>query len=116
MNLSCFSPRRSGFIATCSMARAMKEQKPDIKICFVGPHVQIKPAESLLASPDIDFVVRGEFDHAGGRVRAGQTAFRNRERQLRERRQNRPQPVAAAAADRRAGRAALCHRRLPEEI
>ena len=35
-----------------------------MKIAFVGPHVQIKPAESLLASPDIDFVVRGEFDHA----------------------------------------------------
>ena len=42
----------------------MKEAKPDLKIAFVGPHVQIKPAESLLASPDLDFVVRGEFDHA----------------------------------------------------
>ena len=39
-------------------------KKPGIKIAFVGPQVQIKPAESLLASPDIDFVVRGEFDHA----------------------------------------------------
>ena len=53
-----------GFHSDLRMARAMKEQKPDLKIAFVGPHVQIKPAESLLASPDIDFVVRGEFDHA----------------------------------------------------
>jgi hopanoid biosynthesis associated radical SAM protein HpnJ len=53
-----------GFNSDLRMARAMKAKKPDLKICFVGPHVQIKPAESLLASPDIDFVVRGEFDHA----------------------------------------------------
>jgi hopanoid biosynthesis associated radical SAM protein HpnJ len=53
-----------GFQSDLKMARAMKEAKPGLKISFVGPHVQIKPAESLLASPDIDFVVRGEFDHA----------------------------------------------------
>ena len=53
-----------GFHSDLRMAKAMKEKKPGIKICFVGPQVQIKPAESLLASPDIDFVVRGEFDHA----------------------------------------------------
>ena len=53
-----------GFLSDLRMARSMKEKKPGIKIAFVGPQVQIKPAESLLASPDIDFVVRGEFDHA----------------------------------------------------
>ena len=53
-----------GFYSDLKMARSMKEQKPDLKIAFVGPHVQIKPAESLLSSPDLDFVVRGEFDHA----------------------------------------------------
>src|SRR5580704_8332012 len=53
-----------GFLADLRMARGMKEKKPDLKIAFVGPHVQIKPAESLLSSPDLDFVVRGEFDHA----------------------------------------------------
>ena len=53
-----------GFQSDLRMARAMKDKKPGIKIAFVGPHVQIKPAESLLASPDLDFVVRGEFDHA----------------------------------------------------
>src|SRR5277367_3428151 len=51
-----------GFFSDLRMARAIKEKKPGIKIAFVGPQVQIKPAESLLASPDIDFVVRGEFD------------------------------------------------------
>jgi hopanoid biosynthesis associated radical SAM protein HpnJ len=53
-----------GFQSDLLMARAIKAKKPDLKLCFVGPHVQIKPAESLLASADIDFVVRGEFDHA----------------------------------------------------
>ena len=43
-----------GFHSDLRMARAMKEQKPDIKIAFVGPHVQIKPAESLLSSSDLD--------------------------------------------------------------
>ena len=41
----------------------MKEAKPELKIAFVGPDVQIRPAECLLASADIDFVVRGEFDY-----------------------------------------------------
>src|SRR5215472_13456522 len=53
-----------GFQSDLKLARAVKEGKPGIKIAFVGPHVQIKPAESLLASSDIDFVVRGEFDYA----------------------------------------------------
>src|SRR5579872_3804073 len=53
-----------GFHSDLRMARAIKDKKPDIKIAFVGPHVQIKPAESLLASSDLDFVVRGEFDYA----------------------------------------------------
>jgi hopanoid biosynthesis associated radical SAM protein HpnJ len=53
-----------GFQSDLRMARAMKEKKPDLKIAFVGPQVQIKPVESLLASRNIDFVVRGEFDHA----------------------------------------------------
>src|SRR5579863_2247138 len=53
-----------GFQSDLKLARAIKEAKPGIRIAFVGPHVQIKPAESLLASSDIDFVVRGEFDYA----------------------------------------------------
>src|SRR5260370_1036998 len=29
-----------------------------------GPHGHIKPDETLMASEDIDFVTRGEFDHS----------------------------------------------------
>src|SRR5208282_2734968 len=52
-----------GFDSDVSIARRMKEAKPDLKIAFVGPDVQTRPAECLRASEDIDFVVRGEFDH-----------------------------------------------------
>ena len=52
-----------GFHSDLKLIRKMKEAKPGLKVAFVGPHVQIKPDASLLASPDIDFVVRGEFDH-----------------------------------------------------
>jgi len=53
-----------GFESDLRLIRRMKEVKPDLKVAFVGPPVQIKPEESLMASPDIDFIVRGEFDHA----------------------------------------------------
>jgi hopanoid biosynthesis associated radical SAM protein HpnJ len=53
-----------GFDSDLRLIRRMKEIKPDLKVAFVGPPVQIKPEESLMASPDIDFIVRGEFDHA----------------------------------------------------
>ena len=53
-----------GFASDVKLARAMKAAKPSLKIAFVGPHVQVLPAQSLLASSDVDFVVRGEFDHA----------------------------------------------------
>src|SRR5579863_1965560 len=53
-----------GFDSDLQLARKMKEVNPSLKIAFVGPHVQIKPDQSLRASTDIDFIVRGEFDHA----------------------------------------------------
>lgn len=53
-----------GFTSDLGLARRMKEAKPDLKIAFVGPHVQVQPAESLMASDDIDFIVQGEFDYA----------------------------------------------------
>jgi hopanoid biosynthesis associated radical SAM protein HpnJ len=53
-----------GFHKDLQLVREMKEKKPDLKVAFVGPHVQNRPEESLQASEDIDFVVRGEFDHA----------------------------------------------------
>lgn len=54
----------AGFASDLRLARMMKETKPALKIAFVGPPVQVQPEESLKASPDIDFIVRGEFDFA----------------------------------------------------
>lgn len=51
-----------GFENDCRMARLMKQAKPDLKIAFVGPPVQVQPAASLKACEAIDFVVQGEFD------------------------------------------------------
>jgi hopanoid biosynthesis associated radical SAM protein HpnJ len=53
-----------GFDSDLHLIRRMKEAKPDLKVAFVGPPVQVQPTESLMASEDIDFVVRGEFDYA----------------------------------------------------
>src|SRR5215831_14853789 len=54
----------AGFASDLRLARGMKEVRPYLQIAFVGPHVQVQPDASLAASDDIDFVVRGEFDHA----------------------------------------------------
>ena len=53
-----------GFASDLKLTRLIKEQHPSLKIAFVGPHGHIKPAETLQASEDIDFVTRGEFDHS----------------------------------------------------
>jgi hopanoid biosynthesis associated radical SAM protein HpnJ len=53
-----------GFESDLRLIRSMKAAKPDLKVAFVGPPVQTRPAESLAASEDIDFIVRGEFDFA----------------------------------------------------
>ena len=53
-----------GFESDVHLVRRMKEVKPDLKVAFVGPPVQVRPAESLQACEEIDFVVRGEFDYA----------------------------------------------------
>ena len=51
-----------GFANDCLLAESMKTLNPDLEICFVGPHVGARPAESLQACAAIDFVVRKEFD------------------------------------------------------
>src|SRR5258707_249360 len=53
-----------GFYSDIKLIRKIKEANPGLKIAFVGPHGHIKPEETLNASQDIDFVVRGEFDHS----------------------------------------------------
>jgi radical SAM superfamily enzyme YgiQ (UPF0313 family) len=52
-----------GFDNDVALARNMKAAKPDLKIAFVGPHVQLKP-DCLMTSPEIDFIITGEFDHS----------------------------------------------------
>ena len=53
-----------GFQNDLRLVREIKEKNSTLKVAFVGPHVQSRPKESLQASADIDFIVRGEFDHA----------------------------------------------------
>ena len=52
-----------GFANDLKLVSRMKQAKPDLKVAFVGPDVQTRPVQSLLAGTDVDFVVRGEFDH-----------------------------------------------------
>jgi hopanoid biosynthesis associated radical SAM protein HpnJ len=53
-----------GFQSDIKLLRKIKEGNPSLKVAFVGPHGHIKPDETLNSSEDIDFIVRGEFDHA----------------------------------------------------
>jgi len=53
-----------GFASDIKLLRKIKEANPSLKVAFVGPHGHIKPDATLNASEDIDFIVRGEFDHA----------------------------------------------------
>jgi hopanoid biosynthesis associated radical SAM protein HpnJ len=46
----------------CRVAEAIKAQKPETKIGFVGPHAAVLPTETLKASAAIDWVGRKEFD------------------------------------------------------
>ena len=52
-----------GFDNDVLLAERMKEANPELKICFVGPHVTALPEESLAAGKAIDFIIRKEFDH-----------------------------------------------------
>jgi hopanoid biosynthesis associated radical SAM protein HpnJ len=52
-----------GFPGDIRLARAIKDANPNIKICFVGPHVTVLPEKSLRECTAIDFVARKEFDH-----------------------------------------------------
>jgi hopanoid biosynthesis associated radical SAM protein HpnJ len=51
-----------GFSNDVTMVRMMKLANPDLKVAFVGPHVQVR-SDCLLDNPEIDFIVSGEFDH-----------------------------------------------------
>ena len=53
-----------GFPGDIRLVKKIKEVNPQIKIAFVGPHVSVLPERSLKDCPEIDFVVRKEFDYA----------------------------------------------------
>ena len=53
-----------GFPGDIRLAKKIREVNPRIKIAFVGPHVSVLPERSLKDCPEIDFVVRKEFDFA----------------------------------------------------
>src|SRR3954453_1546782 len=52
-----------GFHVDVKIAEMMKDLNPKLKVAFVGPHVTVRPEESLRSSPAIDFVVKKEFDY-----------------------------------------------------
>jgi hopanoid biosynthesis associated radical SAM protein HpnJ len=53
-----------GFPGDIRLVKKIREINPKIKIAFVGPHVSVLPERSLKDCPEIDFVVRKEFDYA----------------------------------------------------
>jgi len=55
----------------CKVAEAIKAQKPDTKIGFVGAHAAVLPTETLKASSAIDWVGRKEFDYTCKEVAEG---------------------------------------------
>lgn len=55
----------------CKVAEAIKAQRPDTTIGFVGAHAAVLPAETLKASPAIDWVGRKEFDFTCKEVAEG---------------------------------------------
>jgi len=55
----------------CKVAEAIKSQNPKTTIGFVGAHAAVLPAETLKASPAIDWVGRKEFDYTCKEVAEG---------------------------------------------
>ena len=55
----------------CKVAEAIKQNRPETKIGFVGAHAAVLPTETLKASPAIDWVGRKEFDFTCKEVAEG---------------------------------------------
>lgn len=53
------------------VAESIKECYPGTVIGFVGPHVMVRPAETLLLSEAVDFVATGEFDYVIPEIAGG---------------------------------------------
>jgi hopanoid biosynthesis associated radical SAM protein HpnJ len=70
----------------CKVAEAIKAQRPEVTVGFVGAHAAVLPTETLKASPAIDWVGRKEFDFTCKEVAEGRPldsidglSFRNKE-------------------------------------
>jgi hopanoid biosynthesis associated radical SAM protein HpnJ len=59
------------FAGDVKVAEALKAENPEIMIGFVGAKVAVEPERSMMASPDIDFVAREEFDFTIAEVAEG---------------------------------------------
>jgi hopanoid biosynthesis associated radical SAM protein HpnJ len=55
----------------CRVAEAIKQNRPETTIGFVGAHAAVLPTETLQASPAIDWVGRREFDFTCKEVAEG---------------------------------------------
>ena len=55
----------------CKVAEAIKAQRPDTRIGFIGAHAAVLPVETLKASSAIDWVGRKEFDFTCKEVAEG---------------------------------------------
>jgi hopanoid biosynthesis associated radical SAM protein HpnJ len=53
------------------VAERLKSFYPDVMIGFVGPHVMVRPHETLLMSEAIGFVATGEFDYLVPEIAGG---------------------------------------------
>jgi hopanoid biosynthesis associated radical SAM protein HpnJ len=74
----------------CKVAEAIKQQRPDAVIGFVGAHAAVLPTETLKASASIDWVGRKEFDFTCKEVAEGRDlatisglSFRDKEGRIR---------------------------------
>ncbi len=54
-----------------ALAAEIKETYPSVKVGMAGPHVTVRPEESLRAAPGVDFAAIGEFDDTVAEVSEG---------------------------------------------
>ena len=69
--MSSSIPARPSLKNDCKVAEAIKQNRPETKIGFVGAHAAVLPTETLKASPAIDWVGRKEFDFTCKEVAEG---------------------------------------------
>lgn len=60
-----------GFANDARLAHRFKQERPDMLVGMVGPHVTVLPEESLRAGKGVDFVARGEFDYTISDIAGG---------------------------------------------